>query len=157
MTLRSPFLSAALKAGIHTSYYALCDAHPLNLDAPKVSLAAKAVLGAAAGHLPLEKLRGPGAVYKLVALPEGMELNFILLGRDTVDTHFRISTAEAVHESSFAILSKNLLQVSGAPDPDPPYPRPSFYSMAELIGILQEFDRLVRTLGSAVLEDCATP
>ncbi|MCD4512193.1 hypothetical protein LQT97_13235 [Brucella pseudogrignonensis] len=147
---RSAFLSLASEAGIHKSYYAICDDHPLRVGVPKIGLSAKNVLAASSGILPLEKLSGPGTVYKLLGLPEDIALNFIIQGREIIETHFRISAEGIAQEGSFVVLSRDLLQVSGSGDRVPPYPRPAFYSMDEFMAILQDFDRLVRALAKCI-------
>lgn len=144
---RTTFLSAAADAGIHTAYYALCHAHPLRLDQPSISTSARNVLGAVTDGVQLEKLRGPGSVYRILALPEGVALNVIIQGRDIIETHFRVVCAEYAEEGSFAILSRELMLFTATASTMPPYPRPAFYSMAELFDILQAFDHLTRELG----------
>jgi hypothetical protein len=146
----SPFLKTAIEVGTHESYYALCDAHPLRSGTPKIGVSAKNVMAATSGLIQLEKLSGPGSVYKLLALPEGVGLNFIIQGREIVETHFRINTAGIAEEGSFVVLSKDLLQVSGCENRTPPYPRPAFYSMDEFVDILQGFDLMIRKLERSI-------
>lgn len=76
-------------------------------------IALKNLLAATADIIPLEKLRGPGSVYRHLSLPEGLSLNFIIQGRSIVETHFSIETNGTRHESSFAILSKELTEFAG--------------------------------------------
>jgi hypothetical protein len=142
------FLRAAADCGIHSSYYALCDNHPLRPSLPSISISSKNLLEATSGAVPLEKLRGPGSVYKLLALPDGIALNLIIQQRTTVETHFNISSGETIRTGTFAILCKQILESNDEPVRSPPYPRPTFHSIEELIDILVVFDKLVRKLGT---------
>ena len=141
------FLSAAADCGIHTSYYALCDRYPLRLDLPSIPASAKSLLEATSGEVPLEKLRGPGSVYKLLGLPEGIALKFIIQKRTSIETHFSVAIGEMARTGTFAILCKDILANNGEPARSPPYPRPTFHSVEEFIAILRSFDQLVRKLG----------
>ncbi|UXS03809.1 hypothetical protein [Agrobacterium tumefaciens] len=143
---QSSLLAAASRSGIHTFYYKLCAGYPLRPEEPSIALPSKNLLAATADIIPLEKLRGPGSVYRHLSLPEGLSLNFIIQGRSIVETHFSIETNGTRHESSFAILSKELTEFAGTAKHVPPYPRPAFYSLNELLGILQSFDELARLL-----------
>ena len=146
----SQFFKTAIEVGTHESYYALCDAYPFRSEAPRIETSAKNIMAATSGLIPLEKLSGPGSVYKLLALPDGVGLNFIIQGRQIVETHFRIDADGITQEGSFAILCKGLLQVSGCESRTPPYPRPAFYSLDELIAIFRGFDLIIRKLDRGI-------
>lgn len=103
------------------------------------------------GTGPLEKLRGPGSIYRLLYLPDGVALNVIIQQRTTVETHFSIPPEEAALTGTLAILCKEILENSGEPAHSPLYPRPTFHSEEELISILRGLDQLVRKLGVIAL------
>jgi hypothetical protein len=148
MTFPDEFLSAVALSEVCTSYYGLCRVHPLRTGAPKAQAPAKEVIKAAAGRVPISKLSGPGSVYRLGGLPAGTSLAFILQGRCTVETDFTVLFRGAQQRGTFAILCKDASAYGGQALATPPYPRPNFYSLEELLGIFHELDVLVRKLAS---------
>ena len=148
MTLMSEFLATVAASDICRSYYALCHEHPLRPEMAKENAAAKQVLDAAAGLVPLEKLRGPGSAYRLLSLPNGISLNFIIQGRSAIETDFTVPFSGTCQRGTFAILCNAASTINGGPAPRPPYPRPTFHSLDELIAIFRQFDGLVRRLGN---------
>ena len=148
MNFAPEFLSAVAASNICSSYYDLCNKHPLRIDAPPAKSPFKEVLKAAVGRVQLTKLSGPGTVYQLDGLPDGVALNFIVQGRSTVETDFVVPYKETKEGGTFAILCNAALAHSGQALPTPPYPRPQFCSLDELLVIFQSFDGLVRNLAS---------
>lgn len=91
MAVDPEFVAAVASSNVCALYYALCDEYPLRLRIPRTTLAKTAVLEAAAAReLPLEKLRGPGAVYRLSSLPENLSLNVIIQGGGSLETDFTV-------------------------------------------------------------------
>lgn len=148
MNFPDEFLAAVALSDVCTSYYGLCQMHPLRIGAPKVQAPAKEVIKAAAGRVALSKLRGPGSVYRLGGLPTGTSLACILQGRCTVETDFTVLFRETQQRGTFAVLCKDASAYSGQASATLPYPRPNFYDLEELLGIFRELDVLVRKLAS---------
>jgi hypothetical protein len=146
MIFSTAFLAAVNESGICTAYYSLCQDHPLRPNAPLAKTPASAVLKAAAPQVLLTKLGGPGSVFRLDGLPDKMSLNFIIQGRSSVETDFSVPFGDFVQRGTFAILCNAATVAAGLPAPNPPYPRPEFRSMEELVTILGTFDALFRRL-----------
>ena len=71
MAVDPEFIVAVATSNVCALYYALCDEYPLRLRIPRTTMAKTAVLEAAVARaLPLEKLGGPGAVYRPLSLPK---------------------------------------------------------------------------------------
>lgn len=141
------FLAAVSESGICTAYYSLCGEYPLRLNVPLVKAPASAVLKAAAGQVSLAKLVGPGTVFRLDGLPDRVSLNFIIQGRSSVETDFAVPFGDGAQRGTFAILCNAATVAAGLAVPNPPYPRPDFRSIEELVAILSKFEALVRKLG----------
>ncbi|MGV7185318.1 hypothetical protein [Xanthomonas axonopodis] len=149
MTFPSSFLSAVSKSGICAANYSLCREHPLRLDIPLAKAPASAVLKVATGQVSLTKLGGPGTVFQLNGLPDEVSLNFIIQGRSSVETDFAVPFGNEVQRGTFASLCNAATVAAGLAAPNPPYPRPDFRSIEELVTILSKFEALVRKLGAA--------
>jgi hypothetical protein len=141
------FVIAVAGSAISDTYYSLCREHPMRPDAPLAKVPAAVVLEAIAGRMSLGKLSGPGSVFQAKGLPEGLSLNFILQGRSSVETHFSVVSRSDSYTGTFATICHAATVASGAAPPDPPYPRPNFYSADELAAIFVKFEALVRELG----------
>ncbi len=152
MNFAPEFLAFVSNSDVCSEYYALCREHPLRIDVPLAKAPWREILRAAAGRVPLTKLGGPGTVVRLGGLPEGVSLDFIIQGRSTVDTIFDVPWRGQSECGRFAILCNLSTECSGNPLPDPPYPRPEFHSLDELLTILQRFDTLIRKLAAVVSE-----
>lgn len=129
--LRNQNLLAACNA-----YYKVCDRYPLRPGHPIESMSSRALLAAVNGTLALKKLPGPGTVYALSDLPNGLSLNFIIQSRTTVETHLILDSIQGPEAATLAILSLETLKQNSQPSPNPPYPRPQVYSLAELIACM---------------------
>lgn len=148
MNFNPDFLAAVADSDVCGSYYDLCREHPLRIGAPIEKAPATAVLKAAAGRISLRKLSGPGTVFQLGGLPEGVSLNFIVQSRTTVETDFTVPFKGAQEGGTFAIVCNAALAHTRKSVPNPPYPRPESHSLEELLAIFQSFDALVRRLAS---------
>ncbi|MDF7773981.1 hypothetical protein P1X14_01875 [Sphingomonas sp. AOB5] len=141
------FITAVAASDICETYYALCDDYPSRLDTPKASLAKKAVLEAAgAESLPLEKLSGPGTVFRLSSMPPETGLNVIVQSHGSVETDFSVTFAGAEERGTFALLCHSALGVAGKPVRNPPYPRPTCLSADELVQVMKRLEALVHRL-----------
>ncbi len=116
------------------------------MNVPLAKAPAPAVLRASAGKVQLTKLGGPGTVFQLDGLPDHISLNFIVQGRSSVETDFSVPFGGEIQRGTFAILCNAVTAASGAA-PNPPYPRPDFRSLEELVTIFGELEVLVRKLG----------
>jgi|APAra7269097289_1048552.scaffolds.fasta_scaffold07918_1 hypothetical protein len=142
------FLSAVAESGICSAYYSLCRDHPLRLDEPLAKAPGAEILRVANGTLQLKSLAGPGTVLQLVGLPEHISLNFIVQGRSSVETDFSVRFGDVIERGTFAVLCNVATTSTGGPVSNPPYPRPNFHSLEELIKIMCRLDTLVRKLGA---------
>jgi hypothetical protein len=138
VTFSNGFLTAVDAAGICDRYYGVCAEHPFRPGPPQGSISAKTVIDAARGAVPLRKLQGPGTVFQLDDLPAGLALNFIIQSRTTVETDFSVLRQGQQERGTFAVLCHAALGSTGHPFHNPPYPRPMFSSVQELIAIMQK-------------------
>jgi hypothetical protein len=145
MAFSQDFLAAV---GICATYYSLCREHPLRLDVPLAKAPATAVLKASAGHVSLTRLGGPGSVFQLNGLPDGTALNLIVQGRSSIETDFSVPFGSDNHRGTLAILCNAATIAGGTAVPNPPYPRPDFRSVDELVAIFGKLEALVRELGA---------
>ena len=152
MNYSRDILDAASHVGIWDAYYKLCKEHPLVPGTSVKKVPYKDVLSAAEGVVLLSKLAGPGLVFKLGGLPDGVSLNFIIQSGGTVETHFVIGQAEHELHGTFAILCNEALKHVGQPTPVPAYPRPICSSATELVTVFYVLQELVLALSEAVLE-----
>lgn len=150
MSLTPDFLAVILSSGICPAYYELCKQHPLRAGTPAAQASAKAILKAAAGRVSLTQAAGASSVFELGALPKGVSLNFIVQGRTAVETDFAIRIGVNDVCCTFAVACHDAAKAAGLPTPDPPYPRPEFHSLEELIGIFEQLDGLIRKLAAAI-------
>ena len=152
MNFAPEFLALVSNSDVCSSYYALCREHPLRLDVPLAKAPWKDILQAAAGRVPLTRLRDPGRVFQLGGLPHDVSLNFIIQGGGTVETDLVVPWRGTPQRGTFAILCNQATGYSGNPLPDPPYPRPEFHSLDELLIVVQRFDTLIRKLAFVASE-----
>lgn len=146
MEYTSDFLAAVAASDIGPAYYALCREHPIRLDASPVKASSKDILKVASGRVAIENLQGRGTGFSLGALPDGVSLNFILQGRCTVETDFVVPFDTNPQSGTFATLCRAASIFHGGGHASPPYPRPNFYSIDELLDIFEKFDALIRRL-----------
>ena len=111
-------------------------------------MSAKQIMETARGQIGIEKLSGPGRVYRLRNPAKGIELNYFVDSLNFVETSL---TMHSVGErTTFAILC-NLIHrsMTGAP-PEPAYPRPRCPSVDELIAIMRRLSDLTFVLAAAL-------
>ena len=146
------FLHTLISSGACDAYYSICEQHPLRPGNTRSAFSAAAVLEAAKGVVSVSRLRGPGSVYQLDGLPDGMALNFILQ-RGGLETDFTVPSAEGTQRGTFAIACHAASVEAGRTPRNPPYPRPEFLSIDELVAIFAKLDSLVRRLSISL--ECA--
>lgn len=139
------FLSMIADSAICDEYYRVCDVHRTDPTEP-VKINARAILKAASERINLRKLEGPGVSYEVGGLPEAAELRFILQKAGSIETFFSVRYGDAIQSGRFPILCNMALSSEGRPVPNPPYPKPVYASIEELIVVFQELLALMRTL-----------
>ncbi|MGR3909832.1 hypothetical protein Q3A80_22595 [Burkholderia sp. SR8] len=147
MNFTSDFLSLVTQCGTSARYYAICAEHPLRLEEPLSPVRATAIVTAASGRMNLSRLPGPGTVWQLNGLLPGVMLRFILQGRRSVETDFSIESGAGIERGTLAVLSHAVALYSGAGLHRPPYPRPEFHSIEELLVIFEKLGNLVNDIG----------
>ncbi|WP_458071773.1 hypothetical protein [Rhodanobacter sp. BL-MT-08] len=152
MNYTRDILVAASQSGIGDAYYKLCKEHPLLPGTSVKKVPYKDILSAAVGVVLLSKLAGPGIVFKLGGLPDGVCLNFIIQSGGWVETHFVIAQAGQEQHGTFAILCNEALKHAGQPAPVPAYPRPVCSSATELVTVFCVFQELILALSKAFHE-----
>ena len=150
MNFTAETLNAANHADICGAYYRLCKEHPFVPGANHKKVPYKDVLVAAEGTVQLSKLRGPGTVFKVGDLPEGLSLNFIVQSGGSVETHFTIGGMGQEQQGTFATLCNEALKHSGHAAPNPPYPRPICESSTELAAAFRKLQELAVGLFGAL-------
>jgi hypothetical protein len=124
--------------GCCDTYYELCNLHPLRIGESVEKMNARSILKSAeTRNIKLSKLKGPGSVYKLEDLPEGIELNFIIQSRTTVETDLRISEFETLGLGTFSTICLAAKEAANSKLPSPAYPRPEAHSIEELLDIFE--------------------
>lgn len=146
MNFAPSILLAASSSGITEKYYGLCDRFPFKAGAPLKKVAAKEVLNAAQGTIQISKLAGPGTVFQLEGLPNGVSLNFIIQSGGTVETDFSVSFDGQEARGTFAILCNEATKHQGLPAPNPAYPRPICSSAQEMVSTFQSLRELALLL-----------
>lgn len=139
------FLKMIANSAICDEYYRICDAYRTDPTEP-VKINARAILKAASERINLRKLEGPGISYEVGGLSEMAELRFILQKAGSVETFFSVQYEDAIQSGRFPILCNLALSNDGRPIPNPPYPKPVYASIEELIAVFQELSALMRTL-----------
>jgi hypothetical protein len=152
MNYTRDILVAASHGGIGDAYYKLCKEHPLIPGTSVKKVPYKDILSAAEGVVLLSKLAGPGLVFKLGGLPDGISLNFIIQSGGSVETHFVIGQAGHEQHGTFAILCNEALKHVGQPTPVPAYPRPVCSTATELVTVFCVLQELVLALSGAFRE-----
>jgi hypothetical protein len=148
MNFTPRFLSHVSLSGVCARYYEICSEHPSRLDEPLSRVRATEIVTAATGRLSLSKLPGPGTVLQLDGLLPSVMLRFILQGRCSVETDFSVNFDERVERGTLAVLAHAALLHSGAEALRPPYPRPEFHSIDELLVIFQKLGNLANAIAS---------
>lgn len=146
MNFPPSILLAASSAGITEKYYDLCNRFPFKAGAPLKKVAAKEVLNSAQGTIQISKLAGPGTVFQLDGLPNGVSLNFIIQSGGTVETDFSVSFDDLEARGTFAILCNEAMKHQGLPAPNPAYPRPICSSAQDLVSVFKSFRELALLL-----------
>jgi len=144
-------LNALLAAGFHARYYAICEAHPLRNEV-RCTSGAKEVAEVLAGIGRVRKLQGPGRVFTVMApsQPTGLEFSFtIYSGGVTLEPCLNFIEGEQRIGTNFCGLAYAANQAAGHSPPNPPYPRPNFYNLAELHGTVASLLQLALSAGSA--------
>lgn len=143
MNFTPNFLSFVTRCRTSARYYEICAEHPLRLDERPSSVRATEIVAAAGGRMNLSKLPGPGTVLQLHEMLPGVMLRFILQGRRSVETDFSVTFGSGTERGTLAVLSHAAALHSGVEPHRPPYPRPEFHSMDELLAIFQKLGILV--------------
>lgn len=146
MNFTPDFLSFVTRCGASARYYEICVEHPLRLEERPLAVRAPEIVAAAGGRMNLSKLPGPGTVLQLHELMPGVTLRFILQGRRSVETDFSVTFGAGTERGTLAVLSHAAALYSGAEPHRPPYPRPEFHSMDELLAIFQKLGILVNDI-----------
>jgi len=149
MNYAPALLSAANQAGICAAYYKLCAEHPLVPGSSAKKVPYKEILAAAKGQLSLSKLPGPGTVFRVEGLPQGVSLNFIIQSGGTIETDFSIQQAQRKDGGTFAILCNEAMKHSGLAAPNPAYPRPTCSSSDAMVAAFKRFHELLLALAQA--------
>jgi hypothetical protein len=150
MNYAPALLDAANQAGICEAYYQLCAQYPLVLGESNKKIPYKEVLQTATGRLALLKLKGPGTVFQLGELPNGLSLNFIIQTGGTVETDFEIEQGDRKYGGTFAILCNEARKHAGMSPPNPGYPRPICESATTMVTAFVAFRDLFLALARAV-------
>ncbi len=131
----SPVLQNSLAAtDFAQRYYQLCAEHP-NRSADRCACAHSEVVACLADLGQIEKQRGPGRSYALRAqgLPDCIEFGFSIQGGGYyVEPYLGFTEGSLRSGSNYAVLAHAAVSSVGGHPPVPPYPRPYFYSVAEL-------------------------
>lgn len=146
MNFTPDFLSLVTRCGTSARYYEICAEHPFRLEEPPSPARATEIIAAAGGRMHLSKLPGPGTVLQLHDLLPGVALRFILQGRRSVETDFSIKFGAGIERGTLAVLSHAATLHSGVEPNRPPYPRPEFHSIDELLAIFQTLEILVNDI-----------
>lgn len=146
MNFEPSLLLAASSSGVTQKYYGLCDRFLLRAGAPIKKVAAKEVLGVAHGRIEISKLTGPGTIFQLAGLPDGVSLNFIIQSGGTVETDFTLSFDDQQVRGTFTILCNESVKLQGHPTPNPAYPRPICGSAQEMVSTFQSLQELLLLL-----------
>ncbi|MDF3196600.1 hypothetical protein [Pseudomonas sp. 1928-m] len=144
-------LKAANSVGLCSAYYKLCNDHPFISGSGSKKIPFKEILAAAEGIINLSKLRGPGTVFQVGRLPEGVSLNIIIQSGGTVETDIIIQHPQKEYRATFAILSNETLKYAGLSAPNPAYPRPICASAKEMIIVFARLQELTISLAKAAL------
>lgn len=146
MDFPNEFLDAVMNAGICDMYYSICAEHTLRLNATKEASSSRAVLAAAKGRIGIKELDGPGAVFQLTDAPEPLAMNFIIQSRGSIETDFTVPFEADLQRATFATLCNAATLHAGKARSNPPYPRPTFLSVEELIAIFEKLRSLLLRL-----------
>lgn len=150
MNYDESLLSAAVSAGTCSEYYGLCSEYPLVPGQYSKKAPFKEILAAAEGNMPLTKQRGPGIVFEVGGLPEGVSLNIIVQSGGTIETDFVVEHADQAHRGTFAILCNEAMMHAGHSAPNPPYPRPVCASADAVVAVVRRLQGMVIALEKAL-------
>lgn len=139
------FLKLIGDANICKDYYRICSAHQID-PVERVNINAQAVLAAAAGKVLVKKIKDPAIVYELQSLPLDASLLFVLKASGDVDALFSVLFRGEEQSGSFASLCNRALNAKGLPVPNPPFIKPVYASLNELIVVFQELSGLMLNL-----------
>ncbi len=77
-------------------------------------------------------------------MPDGSSLNFIIQGHSSVEASFSFRYENGEVRGTFATLCNATMAHGNVPARKPPYPRPEFRSIEELLKILERLSDLFR-------------
>ena len=146
MIIDTDLLQALAASDLCSDYYGLCSDHPARLDRPGPTMNAKQIVETACGRIGIEKLSGPGRVYRLLAPADGIALNCIIGSSGYVETDLKMH--HVGERSTFAILCNQIHQLQTGVTPDPPYQRPRCVAPGELIAIMIRLAELTFVLAA---------
>lgn len=136
------FLQAIVTAGLHQQYYQICKGHPAN-HAGKVKVAVRDVLEAAKDRVSIKKLKGPSLTYVFDDIAEGYELRAVLYLTGAVQVSFSAYYRGKQQAGPLTMLAHHATLVTSGSEPNPPYQRPDYRSVDELIAIFEEIQKLM--------------
>ena len=153
--LSDHILTALVKADFPARYYELCRAHPLQ-NLPACKCPNSEIVAALEGLGAVKKLRGPGRVYSVTALglPAELEFSFIVQGAGKM---LEPCLSFAGEGSNFAVLAYEATTSAGRTPSNPPYPRPSFFSPAELRQVVTGSLQLALAVGERLAAQPGVP
>ena len=144
MNFSPGLLSTVWSSRICGAYYDLCSRHPPRPEVVPVRTTTRDILKMAECRLSISKLSGPGSTFQMGDMPDGASLSFIIQGRSSVETGFSLRFEDGEVRGTFATLCNAAMAYGSAPAPRPPYPRPEFRSIEELLDILERLSDLFR-------------
>jgi hypothetical protein len=139
-------LSNVWSSHICGAYYDLCHAHPPRPEVVPIRATARDVLKMAEGRLSISKQSGHGTTFQVGDMPNGSSLNFIIHGYSAVEASFSLLFEKGEVRGTFATLCNAATAYGNAPAHNPPYPRPEFRSIEELLETLEHLSDLFREL-----------
>ncbi len=120
-------------SGFAKQYYELCAKHPIRNATSQKCVHAE-VLAALSGLGNVVKQKGPGRIYSITSprLSELLDFSFIIQGASTIiEPCLGLTEDNTRSGSNYAVLAFSANAEVGLSTPTPPYPRPSFLSLAE--------------------------
>ena len=136
--------------GLCNKYYQICKDHPIRIGEPIEKMPARSILKKAEENIELIKLKGPGSVYSVAGLPEGLELNYIIQSRTSVETSIHLNKLEKKGLGTFAILCLEIKENTSGNKPNPPYPRPHAHTLDELIEVFIKLKKLAIEINESI-------
>lgn len=143
--LSDRILTALVTAAFPARYYEMCRAHPLQ-NLPACKCPTSEVVAALEGLGTVKKLPGPGRVYSVTppGLSAEIEFSFIV---QSAGKMVEPCLSFAGEGSNFAVLAYEATISEGKAPSNPPYPRPSFFTPAELRQVVAASIQLALVVG----------